>query len=399
VLRCRREPPGPFDDVTQADIESLVAVGRPERRTMEYKEALPKLGLEQDKVEFLADISSFANSSGGDILYGVAEKRSDGKATGIPESAPGVNVSNLDAVLLQLQQAARANISPRLPGLYLRPIPGFPAGPVVLVRVPRSYVAPHMVENGKNWGRFYARASNGKYIMDVGEVRSAFSLSDTLTQRLREFRAARVAAIHAGETPCSIRPGPKVILHILPLQALDPLVRPALSLDLRRIRVIPMFSSHADHRYNFDGSLNWAWDQHPADVQSYTQLFRTGAVEAVDARALSSDRPPAQLIPSGLEQAVIQTLDRCKHHLKEAGVPLPLVVMLILLGVKGYRIQRHYDSKHPVDRDILFLPDALVEDYAEESAISLRPAFDAMWQAAGWERCLLYDAQGQWITR
>src|SRR4051794_27599133 len=97
--------PRPFDDVSKKDIDDLVAEARPERRTLEYKQALPNLAMEQDKYEFLADVASFANASGGDILFGVVDKRdSANKPTGIPESAPGVPLPNADAVIRQLEQ-------------------------------------------------------------------------------------------------------------------------------------------------------------------------------------------------------------------------------------------------------------------------------------------------------
>ena len=39
----------------------------------------------------------------------------------------------------------------------------------------------------KGSSKFYYRASNGKSQMDVGEIRSAFTQSDSLTQRMKEF--------------------------------------------------------------------------------------------------------------------------------------------------------------------------------------------------------------------
>src|SRR3954470_14812378 len=130
--------PRPFDEISKQDIDNLVAEGRAERRTLEYKQALPNLALEQDRYEFLADVASLANASGGDILFGVVDQRdAANKPTGIPESAPGVAVSNADAIIRQLEQSARSNIDPKVPGFQMRPVPGFPNGPVVLARVPR----------------------------------------------------------------------------------------------------------------------------------------------------------------------------------------------------------------------------------------------------------------------
>ncbi len=56
-----------FDLIEKADIEALVANEVREGRTLDYKENLPG-NSDGDKTEFLADVSSFANASGGYIL-------------------------------------------------------------------------------------------------------------------------------------------------------------------------------------------------------------------------------------------------------------------------------------------------------------------------------------------
>ena len=66
--------PRDFDAITKADIEALVANAVAEGRALEYKQQLPGNG-DEDKKEFLADVSSFANAGGGDIVFGVVEKR------------------------------------------------------------------------------------------------------------------------------------------------------------------------------------------------------------------------------------------------------------------------------------------------------------------------------------
>ena len=79
----------PFDLIEKADVDALVADEVREGRTVDYKETVPG-SADGEKTEFLADVSSFANASGGYIIYGIREKRDgDGKPTGIPESAKG----------------------------------------------------------------------------------------------------------------------------------------------------------------------------------------------------------------------------------------------------------------------------------------------------------------------
>src|SRR5579871_5859355 len=152
----------PFDEIHKADVDALVADKRAERRSLEYKSELPA-GADDAKREFLGDISSFANSGGGDVLYGVTDERDgNGQPTGVPLEARGISGINETAELLRLESFIRDGVAPRISGVQMKAIAGFTLGPVILVRVPRSWTAPHMV-TFKNLSRFYARNSAGKY--------------------------------------------------------------------------------------------------------------------------------------------------------------------------------------------------------------------------------------------
>jgi len=71
-----------IDAISKSDIDELIANSDNESKTLEHKQELPG-NSDKDKKEFLADVSSFANASGGDILYGVvAQVDEDGKKTG-----------------------------------------------------------------------------------------------------------------------------------------------------------------------------------------------------------------------------------------------------------------------------------------------------------------------------
>jgi hypothetical protein len=389
--------PKALDQIGKQDIDYLVAEARAERRTLEYKESLPGNG-DEDKKEFLADVSSFANASGGDLLFGVVDKRdANNKPTGIPASAPGLAGVNAGGEKLRLESIIRDGIAPRVPGVRVGEVPGFAQGPVLLVRVPKSYAYPHMV-TFKGSSRFYSRNSSGKYPLDVGEIRAAFALSESLPQRIRDFRAARVAAVVAGETPLVLSESPKVILHVLPLRSLDPLVRVDVTPFGRGEKELwPLYASRIDRRFNFDGVLVFTENEERGGVVSYAQLFRSGAVEAVECRMLAVTPVQRNLLAApALELELIGRLDSYLSELRNLELGTPVYVMVTLLGVKGYHILWREETRHPIDRDTLFLPDILIEDYAEKGADKLKDAFDALWQAAGWERCFRYDERGRW---
>ena len=164
--------PKRFEDISKADIDALVANGVAEGRTIDYKRTLPG-GTDEEKREFLADVSSFANAAGGDIIYGVEEDK------GVPTSANGLPGIDPDKEILRLDSCIRTGIDPRVPAVQIKAVVGFPAGPVMVLRVPKSWSSPHMV-TFKNSSRFFSRTNAGKFQMDVTEIRSAFALSEEL---------------------------------------------------------------------------------------------------------------------------------------------------------------------------------------------------------------------------
>lgn len=86
-----------FDSITKEDIDALVTNAVCEKRDTEYKQQLPG-GSDEDTREFLADASSLANASGGDLIYEVRDKRdANGQTTGIPEAVEGLAGINSDA--------------------------------------------------------------------------------------------------------------------------------------------------------------------------------------------------------------------------------------------------------------------------------------------------------------
>lgn len=396
--------PKEFDAITKTDVDALVANAVAEGRTIEYKQQLPGGG-DDDKREFLADVSSLANASGGDLIYGVTEKRdANGKPTGTAEKAEGLAGVNADAEIRRLDESIRSGIDPRLPGIRIRAVDGFSAGPVILVRIPKSWAGPHMV-TFKSLSRFYSRTSAGKYQLDVREIRSAFSASGDLRAKINAFRTERLGKIIANEGPISLPEAPKVILHLIPLSILDPSAQ---------LNLAPLFQNHASVpplrptgqscRFNLDGIVTYSQPIEGKPAYTYLQVFRSGIFEATAAHLLIQ-RGDQFLIPGfGLEQYILKGVATYLSAAKQIGVPLPLVVLLTLHGVKGYRMfydhnWYSYDEAHPIDRETLLLPEVLLEDYTVSPDILLKPAFDALWQAGGIAGSRNYNDQGRWIGK
>lgn len=255
--------------------------------------------------------------------------------------------------------------------------------------------------------RFYSRNSAGKHQLDVGEIRAAFALSDAARTRLQNFRIDRLAKIAADETPIALSRSYRTVLHVVPLTAADganQIDAAAAVGNPQHFR--PLYGSGWDTRLNFDGALAYAPYRDGSQAGSYTQLFRNGAVEGVESVMLRpEDSGRAHPIPSLLlERTLIEGLRLYLALLQQLGVEGPYLVGLSLLDVRGQTMAlsqgRHaYLDTHPIDRDDLVVPELLVEDLSESPATILRPALDAVWQAAGWRGSENYDADGVWHDR
>jgi hypothetical protein len=54
---------------------------------------------------------------------------------------------------------------------------------------------------------------------------------------------------------------------------------------------------------------------------------------------------------------------------------------------------------HTIDRDILLLPEVIVEKYDDEASQVLRPCFYAIWNACGFKKSFNYNDNDEWAPR
>ena len=99
-----------IDEITEEDIENLILNKEREGKTIEYKRDFPD-NTDKSKKKYLASIASFANSFGGDLIFGVEENRD----TGEPTNHEGIECQNPDQDVLRLIQLIRDGIEPIIP--------------------------------------------------------------------------------------------------------------------------------------------------------------------------------------------------------------------------------------------------------------------------------------------
>jgi hypothetical protein len=402
----------PLTEIQLTDIQRLIDNAVIESKQLDYKEALPQ---DRDgKRDFLADVSAMANTLGGDILYGIVEQRdANGRPTGLPDRIEGIPINNWDTLRQGLEQAIRDGIEPRIQGIEVAKVDLAPDQAVVLVRIPRSIQAPHMVKSRPG---FYARSAGGNNPMDVADIRQAFLYSATILERADAFRRSRINEVIDGQGPLQMYNGAKVFLHVVPLgtQAY------ALNFSDAHVHTVsrrlgPLHRFHGlDYRLNFDGQLNFTSVWEDGTSRSYVQIFRNGAVEFCDTFLLgpnANNEPQHNRIQTPFfEEEIIRGLHNVYQMYTQLSIPFPVAIFVSLVGVRGYIMYSTDDTwafyvashSRPIDRDDLILPGQLVDqdghaEHAEE--VILKPVFDTVWNAAGLPRSLAYNEQGEFIRR
>jgi hypothetical protein len=392
----------PLEQLAEGDLLELVDNEVAEGTTIDYKVELPAGG-DEARREFLRDVSAFANTSGGHIVYGMTE---DG---GVASGVPGLELSDVEAAKLRLENMLRDGLAPRLSQHGLHTIRLENGRTALVFRLPRSWRRPHMV-TFKGSSEFWARNSAGKYRLDFHEIRSAMLSAPAAGERIRSFRQERTAAVLGGEVPYPLSEGPKILLHLVPLDAVDE-ARPLLDIspayedsDLR-----PLYRDQREPiRWNVDGLYaDDHWNEPEAD--SSVQLFRSGILEAVEGWMIRQGARFAGVteVVQGwpFERTLVDGVSRYLRVLARLGVELPVFVLVGVQGIKGYRIQgrdAHDDllaargGAPRFDRDLILLPDVMIESWEADVPRVLKPLFDAFWQAGGRARSENYSDNGEW---
>jgi hypothetical protein len=384
-----------FDDIAEADLVQLIGVVG-EGLLIDYKRDAYGRS-DADVKEFLKDVSSFANTSGGHIVIGMSEEE------GVASSLSPLR-ENVDQELQRLENLVRDGIEPRIVGIRMKAVPILSGGYAVVIRVPRSWNTPHRV-SARNTNRFYGRSSAGAYELSIPELRGLFLLAPSLQESVRNFRDDRLARVAAGRgsAPLLAHPG-TMILHVVPVSAF---ANPQ-QIDLNRAMELqeslrPMGTMGFTPRLNFDGFVNLRGAETPS-LPGYTQLFRNGIIEAVRVGILREHEKQLLLPSIPFERYPIEVIPMYLDALRGLEIAPPVILMITLLGMEGSVLgvsneENLFDPPPPFDRSKFDLPEIVIEEYgsSEDYIRAVRPAFDAMWNAAGRMRSPHFDESGLWV--
>ncbi len=383
-----------IENISLEDIKTLYNSLDRELKTVEFKRHLQLL-TKENKKEFLADVSSFANSSGGDIIYGIDEQN----------GVVGFDVENIDKLILQIEQIIRSGIAPRV--LYrIKEVKTEDGKWIVIIRIERSFFGPHQVIIF-GWEKFWSRGESGKFKLDVYQLKDAFNYSEGIKQRINDFIIDRISRIYSDETPVRLSNKPKMIFHAIPIQNFannDNLNIHSLTRKFSAISTIGKSDASFRKIINFDGIISYDLPD-SAYHESYMQLFRNGSIESVDVSILGNGDlgNGEKIIPiTLLEDTLLDTTQYLFNLLGVIEAKAPFLLFFNLINIRGYQFPRAFNSLYqthlpskPIRENELRFTEMMINNLGSPVKI-FKDWFDNLWQAFGYEKSLNYISDNEW---
>jgi hypothetical protein len=221
-----------------------------------------------------------------------------------------------------------------------------------------------------------------------------FLQTASIAAQINEFRSGRLKLIedNVGPIPLAQTALDKIVLHIMPASAFSysPTLSMSLIQDKNAFKPISADGGWSP-RFNVDGFIN---ERGGEACHGYTQVFRTGCIEATKVRILGQYNDTVTVPARRIEILLLEPLASYLKGLTKLGASPPFYIAISLLNVKGAVVitgtSWALDSNpRPIqDRDMI-LPVCVIDDYDPNGNYRhfLRPALDALWNAgdrSGW---------------
>jgi len=393
-------------EISEEHLQTLKLLRVAEEQQLEFKRELT-LSRDAEKREFCKDLSAFANSVGGWLVFGVAENGS-GYAADLVGFEPVPNEHDCEE---QIRQIVASGVSPHLQGFDLKFVPLRNGRKALVIRV-NNDGSLHQVRYNDN--RFYKRVGNITMVMDPADIATfhrgptARDRDDEIAEERHEFEAdvksGRFHGLRADDTGV-------LALAIIPRNP------SAIPLFAKRQNLVtlfpPMYCSGWDMLYTQQSIVTFGVLPGKESPYSVTEVKGNGSVTAANSLILSPDRPYLQAhqralyVPSiAYERELIISAHKYLAALSSLDAPPPWRVCVSLLNVRGYIMYVDPLSAdprrfQPLSKDEILAEPVTVSSQqqyasANDMAGSLRSAFDEVWRAFGYPRSLNFDDSGQW---
>lgn len=399
-----------ISDIKTLDITKL-ATKYSENHFLDFKEYCPLYaggGKPDDAIEtdFIKDVSAFANTKGGFLVYGIREK--DKK----PVELKPFDIPILEDLEDQLGQLIRSRTEPSFHGYKFYPIQMQDEKYIFIVAVDKHEKHPIAIKlAGKNYYELYHRSVERSNIpLKYNELVDAIVVSNSRKRKIKEFRKQRIKEII--EQSPSVKSDAKIVLHLI---SQDALVEDKNCYDVEQFydnyqKLHPIEFVSLTRDINSDGFKIYEHSADSIQEVAYVQVYRSGIIEALDPYTLRQKHilENILLIPGGVFEAkIINAIHRYLSAFKQMQINLPVSIGITLIGIKGFKIAVSNNlidlaAKRPINEDLLLLPEMEIPNVdlsRAELAKLMKKTFDKIWQAFGYTKSINYCESGDVIYR
>jgi hypothetical protein len=171
------------------DIEEILNNNTEESINLDFKRGDALKNVEENKKEIAKDVSAFANSDGGLIIYGIAEKNYKADSYAF--------VDGNQITKEWLEQIINSRIHRKIDELTIDPIriDNTIEQTIYVVKIPRSLNAPHQTSHKK----FYKRYNFESVEMEEYEIRNLYTRQDKTSLKIARPRIFGSPSMSQGE--------------------------------------------------------------------------------------------------------------------------------------------------------------------------------------------------------
>ena len=367
---------------------------------LDYKRELKLEGSEERK-EFLYDISSFANSEGGIIIFGIDEDRN----TGLPSEIIGIPAPNVDSLIQKIESIIESSIKPRITNIAIKIIEI--SGKIILtIIIPKSLGMPHMV-TFRSTNKFYKRRNSGKYLVDIYELNRMFMQNNELQEKSNKFVYDRITSLQKNELNPNFLIRNSTLVHIVPLSFSQNHNQIPLTKRDDYQKIFDSFiglMTYSQRHHNFDGYIMYYFSPEYKKITCFLQIFRNGVIELFSDIYCGKAGPNDDRLlffADNFEEDCIEFVTKAINFYKEMDLFDPLLIYINLLEQTNVRLysQSRFRFPEPIGRDHIKIPPVLFKNYEEDITKILKPAFDVIWQSSGIEKSINYNDLGERILK
>ncbi|BCA37285.1 hypothetical protein BwiPL1_56670 (plasmid) [Bacillus wiedmannii] len=214
-----------------------------------------------------------------------------------------------------------------------------------------------------------------------------------------EWVTMRLNEIERGNALPKISDGSKLIVHLIPIEAVTTSKRYNINDLAQRNNLAPFLAPGWNHSINKHGFYTYAgpYFEGEKNPYGYVQFFKNGIIESADTEFLN--KRYEKYIPGvALERDILSLINtKYKMALNKLGVKLPFAISITLIDVEDYFISMNPKySRGKIGDRILKLPSVVVNSWNEDIGKALRPSFDYLWNNCGVAESPNYDTEGNW---